>query len=126
MKDHLVIWDAVSHTWSEIGLDQNDFVRYAEKMKRSYATWEEVELVIKKDVCASFAFESFLLFPCMLWMIMPDWGYNQEYLRRRMTKWYSRQYLFNWLNPFRIVGYPIALILSASIRSGLKRAYEQA
>lgn len=120
----LIVWDVISYAWTEIGLENSDYPEYAKKLRGHFKSWKEIDQIIKRDVCASFAFETFLIFPCMLWMIMPDWGYSDEYLKERLNKWYARPYWMHFLNPCRILGYPLALLFSASIRLKVKRAYE--
>ena len=85
-EKRFLIWDAVSYAWTGIGLDNNEYNEYGKQLDAKFNSWEEIDLIIKRDVCASFALDSFLIFPCMLWMIMPDWGYNEEYLMARMDK----------------------------------------
>ena len=121
--DSFIIWDVVSYAWTEIGLEKEEYPIYAAKISQQYKDWKTVNKIVIRDVCASFAFDSFLIFPCMLWMIMPDWGYNEEYLRERMNKWYSRPYWKQFLNPMRIMGYPLALLFSFSVRSKIKKAF---
>ena len=123
--DKFVIWDAVSFAWAEIGLEDSEYPLYARKIFDSFQSWEEVDRIIIHDVCASFAFDTFLIFPCMLWMIMPDWGYNDDYLKERMSKWYSKPYWLHFLNPFRVLGYPLSLVFSYGVRRRLKYAYMQ-
>ena len=123
--DHFDIWDVVSYAWTEIGLEESDYPKYAETIHAQYDDWESVNRVIIRDVCASFAVDSFLIIPCMAWMIMPDWGYEPEYLRKRMSEWYSKPYWMHFINPIRILGYPIALVLSRGVRKKLKHAYNR-
>jgi hypothetical protein len=73
-----------------------------------------------------FALEVFLIFPCMLWMIMPDWGYNEDYLRERIRKWHSKPRWMHFLNPLRLLGYPLAILSSSGIRRRLQAAYKDA
>lgn len=123
--DKFKIWDVMSYAWTEIGLEEEDFPQYAAEIYEHCKDWDEVSSIITKDVCGSFAFDSFLIYPCMLWMIMPDWGYDQNYLKVRMEKWYSKPGWVHFLNPLRIFGYPIALFLSWSVRLKLKKAFYQ-
>ena len=58
----------------------------------------------------------------MLWMFMPDWGFEEAYLRRRIARWYSRPYWLHFLNPLRILGYPIALLFAWKYRTMLRGA----
>jgi hypothetical protein len=116
------VWETVSMAWTEIGLEPSDYAAIAEKLKQEGATWSEVRAVALRDVCGSFAVDSFLIIPCMLWMIMPDWGYHEEYLRRRAQRWAQRPIWLHFLNPLRLLGYPVALVFSISVRRRLKRA----
>src|SRR5919106_6512372 len=106
-------WEIISYGWSEIGIEQrecNDLVR---KYGINEDNLRQVQLTCFRDVCASFAFEAFLVIPLMLWMLMPDWGFEEEWLRRRAERWYARPYLLHFLNPLRILGYPVALLFAA-------------
>jgi hypothetical protein len=120
-----LVWDTVSMAWTEIGLEPDDYLVIAQKLKNEGVTWPEVQAVAIRDVCGSFAVDSFLIIPCMLWMIMPDWGYNEEYLRNRLQLWAKRPLWLHFLNPFRLLGYPVALLLSMGVRLRLKRALAQ-
>lgn len=122
----LVVWDAVSMAWTEIGLEKSDYPRIANRLLSLQVSWDDVQRVAIRDVCASFALEVFLIFPCMLWMIMPDWGYNEDYLRERIRKWNSKPVWMHFLNPLRWLGYPLAILSSSGIRHRLKVAYKDA
>lgn len=113
----------MSYAWTEIGLEEEDFSQHAVEIYECYKDWQKVSSIITKDVCGSFAIESFLLFPCMLWMIMPDWEYDLDCLKMRMEKWYSKPFWVHFLNPLRILGYPVALLLSWPVRKNLKKAF---
>jgi len=123
--DHFIIWHVISYAWTEIGLEDTDYTAYAKKLRLHYNNWKDINKVIIMDVCASFAIISFLIIPSMLWMVIPDWEWDEENLERKMTKWYSRPYIVHFLNPFRILGYRVSLILSASVRHKLKGAFKQ-
>ena len=125
MSDNFDIWIVVSYSWAEIGLEEQDFAKYAEKTIANHQTWEDVNAIIIKDVCASFAFESFLLFPCMLWFLMPDWEYDNDYLKNRMKSWYAKPYWTHFINPLRVLGFPLALLFSNGVRKKLKREYQK-
>lgn len=121
--DNYPIWDAVSFAWTEIGLEDREYPEYAKKIREYSDDWNQVNRIIILDVCGSFAFDTFLIFPCMLWMIMADWGYNEDYLRERMKKWYSKPYWKHFLNPLRLLGYPLAIVMSYSVRRKIKKAF---
>lgn len=115
------VWDTISMEWTEIGLDDSDYPKIAESIKRIEPNWKVVNRIIVGDVCASFAVDSILVIPC--WMMMPDWGYEEDYLKKRILKWNSKPRWFWFLNPIRIVGYPVSILLSSGVRRKLKRAY---
>ncbi len=117
------IWDVMSYAWTEIGLEENDYPEYAIKVHAKCQDWNIVNRVIIRDVCGSFAFDSFLLIPCMLWVLMPDWGYDKEHIEKRIAKWYSKPYWVHFLNPIRVLGFPVALLLSMSVRRKFKKAF---
>jgi len=123
MKDNYKIWEAISYAWTEIGLANGEYPNIAKEIKATHPEWSEVNRIILRDVCASFAVDSFLVFPCMAWAILPDWGYSEEYIRERMTKWYSRPVIINYANPIVVIGYALALSFSLDVRRKLKDAY---
>jgi len=120
---HFIIWDAISYAWTEIGLEDSDYPRYAKKFKQEYENWDEIKKVALLDVCGSFSVMTFLICPCMLWMIMPDWGYEEDFIKKKMEKWYSKPIWYHFLNPIRLIGYPIAIVVSGTIYRKLKRAF---
>lgn len=122
-----LVWTTVSMAWTEIGLEDADYPPIARELLTQGADWPAVRRIALREVCGAFALDSFLIFPCMLWMIMPDWGYNEDYLRRRMRRWQRRplwQQLL--LNPLRLLGYPMALLMSRRIRARLEQAMRAA
>jgi len=132
MNDFL-IWNTVSMAWSEIGLDDKDYPEIARELRTSYDRWEDINAVILRDVVGSFAFESSLLLLAVIPLIgmflitpFPDWGYEEAYLRRRMERWNRSPRWMHYLNPFRLVGYPIAFLISFPLRHRLKKAYIRA
>ncbi len=132
-QQHFVLWDTVSMAWSEIGLGAEAYPRIAAKLRTQYASWDEIRGVVHGDVIASFALEScFLplaLVPVLgLFMvaILPDWGYEEAYLRRRMQRWYARPRWVHFLNPLRLAGYPVAQLMAFMLCRRLKAAYRAA
>ena len=127
---HFVIWDAVSMAWSEVGLAAEDYPRIAEKLRATYASWDEVNDVVVGDVVGSFALESSLL-PLVAVPIIglflvspfPDWGYEEVYLKDRMARWYKVPRWRHYLNPLRLLGFPLAMLLSIGVRRKLKAAF---
>ncbi|SEL93693.1 hypothetical protein SAMN05428989_2926 [Pseudoxanthomonas sp. GM95] len=121
-----LIWDAVSMAWTEIGLDPAEYDPIALKLVEQGVTLKDLRSVARRDVCGAFALDSVLIFPCMLWMIMPDWGYAEPYLRRRMQAWRKHPAWVQYLHPMRWIGYPIAFGFSVGVRSRLERALGRA
>lgn len=115
-------WQFISYAWTEIGIKGDECKSLARETRITLDTLGQADRIFFKDVCASFAVESFLIFPLMLWMIMPDWGYNEEYLQDRMKRWYAKPYWVHFLNPLRIFGYPIAVLFALGYRSKLRKA----
>jgi hypothetical protein len=115
-------WEFISYAWTEIGIEQDECKSLAREARITPNTLNQADRIFFRDVCASFAVESFLIFPLMLWMIMPDWAYREDYLRNRMKKWYARPYWTHFLNPLRILGYPIAVLFAFEYRSKLRKA----
>ena len=120
--DVYAVWEFLSYAWTEVGIEDDECTLMALKTGASVTSLGEVDLIFFRDVCASFAVDSFLIMPLMLWMIMPDWGYNEKYLRKRMTDWYQRPYWMHFLNPLRVLGYPIALLFALRYRAKFRKA----
>jgi hypothetical protein len=119
--DRYYVWEIISYAWSEIGIDDKDCMALVKKGAIAPEHLPDVDRIVFRDVCASFAVDSFLIFPLMLWMLMPDWGYSEEYLRERIERWHSRPYWKNFLNPLRWLGYPLAILAALRYRSMLRR-----
>ena len=131
--DHFVIWEAVSMAWSEVGLAPSEYPEIATELRASYSSWDEVGDVIFGDVLGSFALESCLLPLALVPVIgmllitpFPDWGYEKSYLQERMRRWYSVPRWRHYLNPLRLVGYPLALLIAGGLCWRLKAAYKAA
>ncbi len=121
MKRFLV-WQIFSYAWTEIGIDDDECLTLVRQGEIGVADLAEIDRLFFRDVCASFAVDSFLVFPMMLWMIMPDWGFSDEYLQRRMARWYAKPYWLHFVNPLRICGYPVALLFAWGYRAMVRRA----
>jgi hypothetical protein len=115
------VWEIISYAWTEIGIGDEECARIAEAGGLGFDDLRTVRRMYFRDVCASFAPLVFLIFPGMLWMLMPDWGYPIPWLRERMGRWYARPYWSHWLNPLRILGYPLALLSALSYLRMLHR-----
>lgn len=100
--DTYQVWDVISCAWTEIGLDDDEFKTIAQKASLKPEHLPQIDRIFFKDICASFAVDSLLIFQLMIWMLIPDWGYSERYLRKRVLDWYSRPYWKNFLNPIKI------------------------
>ncbi len=121
MKRYLV-WQIFSYAWTEIGIDDDECLSLVRQGEIGVADLAAIDRIFFRDVCASFAVDAFLIFPMMLWMIMPDWGFSDEYLQRRMQRWYAKPYWYHFLNPLRVCGYPVALLFGWRYRSMIRKA----
>lgn len=129
--DNFLIWNTVSMAWTEIGLNDKDYPVIAAKLKQDYGNWEEIREVAFKDVCGSFAISSLSILLVFIPLIgfflvtpMPDWGYDEKYLREKMQSWQSKPRWVHYINPFRALGYPIALLFAIRVIMKLKAAYK--
>lgn len=119
--DRFRVWEIVSYAWTEVGIEEDECRELAVAGNIGPADLAAVDRIFFRDVCGSFALDSFLVFPLMLWMLMPDWGFNETYLRERMERWYARPYWRHFVNPLRVLGYPVALLFAWRYRSMLRR-----
>jgi hypothetical protein len=119
--DRYYVWEIISYAWTEIGIEDRDCATLVRKGAITHEHLREVDRIVFRDVCASFAVDTVLNFPLM-GMLMPDWGYKEEYLRQRIERWHSRPYWINFINPLRVIGYPLAVLMALKYRSMLRRA----
>lgn len=106
------VWEVVSYAWTEIGIDQAECDRLVRRFGLGPANVDAARRICFRDAAASFGFETFLVFPLFLWMLMPDWGYGETYLRRRILNWRKRPLIWHFANPLRVLAYPLALLLA--------------
>ena len=118
--------------WTEIGLDDAGYREYAVKLAKDFETWDEIDKIILQDVCASFATSSatmiFAIIPLLGMLLVtpfPDWGYEEDYLRDRIKNWKSKARWMHFINPLRIIGYPLALLFVWRLRKKLRKAYDE-
>ena len=119
--DRYRVWEIFSYAWTEIGIGDEECRSLVRKGDIGVADLDEADRIFFRDVCASFAVDSLVVLPTM-GMTMPDWGYSDEYLQRRMERWYAAPYWSHFLNPLRVLGYPVALLFAWRYRSMLRRA----
>lgn len=131
--------------WTEVGLIESDYPVFAKTIKETHPEWDQVSKILILDVCASFAADSgfftlifispllasiihpafVVLFLLSFFLItpMPDWGYDEGYLKERMQKWESKPRWLHFINPIRIIGYPIALLFISKMYRHLKNEF---
>jgi hypothetical protein len=129
---HFLVWDTISMAWTEIGLGPEDYPKIAEKLRSDYSNWSDIDNIIKGDVLGSFAIDSLLLPLAFIPIIgifliapFPDWGYEETYLKARIAKWGRIPRWQHYLNLLRLAGYPIAWLISFSVRYRLKIAFHR-
>ena len=124
--DTYPVWECISYAWSEIGIEDEECRALAHKAGLTVADLPAIDRLFFRDICASFAVESIVLFiPIVGWACMTDWGYAESYLRRRINNWYAKPYWLHFLNPLRIVGYPFALLCALDYRTKLHQAIRE-
>jgi hypothetical protein len=131
--EHLLVWSTVSMAWTEIGLGREEYPPIARELRSTFRDWDEVNDIILGDVLGSFALESLLLPLAAVPVIgmflitpFPDWGYEEAYLKRRIARWMRVPRWTHYLNPLRLLGYPLAWLMSFSVRYRLKAAFHRA
>lgn len=132
MED-LKIWQIASMAWTEIGLEKSEYPKLAEELIERDLDWKYVNKVIVIDVCGSFSIMSasmlLMIIPILGMLLvtpMPDWGYNEEYLKNKIFNWKKQSLLVNFFNPVRLIGYPLSLFMVWSLRRNLKIAFFRA
>ncbi len=142
-QKYLLVWDAVSMAWTEIGMDEKDYLDTADKFHKEFNSWQEIQK-ITFDVIGAFSFgygcinlliilgfiykSTFALLllsfiPYFFMMSLPDWGYSEEYLTEKMNNWYQQHYIIKFLNPIRVLGYPLILLFTFGHLRRLKKYY---
>ncbi|MFW2178141.1 MULTISPECIES: hypothetical protein [unclassified Moraxella] len=117
-----LIWDYVSLSWSEIGIGKDEFSSYLQKIEQYYPSWQDIKPIIN-DVLLCFAPQIPLMFA--FFPMIPDWGYNKDYLTEKIQQWETRSKIMIWLNPLRLIGYPLAYLMALSYIYRLKKHYQK-
>lgn len=132
LMEDLEIWDIASMAWTEIGLDNSEYPKLAEKLIEKNLDWSYINKIILVDVCGSFSIASasilLILIPVLgLFLItpIPDWGYEEEHLKEKIKKWKKYPIFIHFLNPARLIGYPLSVLMVLGVRKKLKKAYFQ-
>ena len=115
----------MSYAWTEIGIEDSECEALVKKGNITPADLKQVDKIIFLDVYPAFSVLSFLVFPCCLWILMPDWHWDDEAIDKRMSRWYQLPYWLHLLNPIRWLGYPVTLVLASKYRRMLHRAVYQ-
>lgn len=120
LEKRWLVWDYVSMSWTEIGLGKDEFAPAIQKIQQHYPNWQDVKPIVN-DVQLAFASVIPLMF--IFFPIIPDWGYNEDYLLEKIQNWHNLPTWRIWLNPIRWIGYPLAIIMSSGYVRKLKNAY---
>lgn len=105
------VWLAMSYSWSEIGLNSREYGVFAEKIAAKPDEIGEIRKVVFWEVCGAFAV--FTIFALLtMGMVLPDWGFKDEYTLEKVSRWMRRPLLLSLLNPLWLVGYPLACLFA--------------
>lgn len=122
LEKEWLVWEYVSQSWTEIGLNKSEFPTYAQKIQAHYPTWQEVQPIIN-DVRQSFSNQIPLMF--LFFPMIPDWGYEKTYLEQKIQQWHNVPRWRFWLNPLRWVGYPLTYLMTFGYIRRLKSYYKK-
>lgn len=114
------VWYFASYAWTEVGIEGEECLAPARETGLTEETLSIADRILFFDVCGAFAIQTLFVIP--FWMLMPDWGYDEDYLRRRAEHWYTRPRWQRYLNPLRLIGYPLAALVLLEYRAKLRKA----
>ncbi|WP_411885731.1 hypothetical protein [Polaromonas sp. YR568] len=115
------IWLAMSYAWTEIGLDTSEYPGLAAVIDAAEHELDAFDGEALGVVCGAFALNT-LLNLATLGMSMPDWGYDDEYVIKKVQKWRNRPLILSLLNPLWLAGHPLITILVLGVWWKLRKA----
>lgn len=121
--DREQIWLAVSFAWSEIGLERSDYARFATRIGATPADATVLRRVVFWEVAGAFAVDT-VLAAVSMGVTLPDWGYEDEYVLRKVRRWRARPLVWSLCNPVWLLGYPVACLVAVGAWRELKRAVD--
>ena len=131
MGKHFVLWKTLSYAWTEIGLNEAECSEIVRELENEYQSWSEIKDVIYKDVLGGFSLLSLSL--CFVWIpfvgwffannLLLDWGFDDEWIQKKIQHWYAVPRWRHYLNPLRWFGYILALIFASYLIFKIKKFY---
>ena len=112
------VWEVASYAWTEIGLRQEDFVRFAGEAQLSLGSDRALAHAVFWQVCGAFAIETVLAL-LLMGITLPDWFFPEP--EQKVARWLRRPLLLSLLNPLWLVGYPLSCLLVFSYWYRLRR-----
>jgi len=101
----------MSYAWTEIGIRGNQYDAEAIKISATSKDIWLVRIIVFLQVIPAFAFNSFLAL-ATAGGAMPDWGYEEDYVIRKMRRWSNGLFIFSFINPFWWLGLPLSFLFS--------------
>ena len=114
----------MSFAWSEVGLEPHEYGKYASEIGASHRELGAFDRECLVVVCGAFAIHTVIALLSM-GMSLSDWGYNDEYVIRKVSTWQSRPLLTSVLNPLWLVGFPLSVLFALGTWRRLRRAVAQ-
>ena len=116
--------------WTEVGLERAEYPKIAQQLVEENLNWSEISDVYWSEVLHGFALLScsvlLVFIPVVGWIavagMLPDWGYSEDLIRRKMQRFKAEKTWMNWLNPLHVIGYIFAILFSYNSYLRLKKA----
>jgi len=104
-----------------VGLEPHEYGKYATEIGASRRELGAFDRECLAVVCGAFAIHTVIALLSM-GMYLSDWGYNDEYVIRKVSTWQSRPLLISLLNPLWLVGFPSSVLFALGTWRKLRRA----
>jgi hypothetical protein len=111
----------MSFAWSEVGLEPDEYGKYASQIGASHRELGAFDRECLAVVCGAFSMHTVIALLSM-GVSLSDWGYNDEYVIRKVSIWQSRPLLISLLNPIWLVGFPLSVLFALGTWRRLRRA----
>ncbi|NYZ63424.1 hypothetical protein [Luteimonas deserti] len=113
------VWEATSYAWTEIGLDSDDFARFAREAQLSPEERPALAHAVFWQVCGAFALETVFAL-LLMGVTLPDWFFPDP--QQKVARWLRRPLLLSLLNPLWLVGYPLSCLFAFRYWYRLRKA----
>ena len=107
------IWIFISYWWTEIGLSEEEIDDLFGRMNINPNNLSEVRKAIFWEYCGAFAMYTLWSF-LTIGIILPDWGFEEKYVRSKVFNWLRRPVIFSLFNPLWLLGYLLACLIAVS------------